>query len=347
MLNNNANIAGRAMLTSPGTVCTELPLPPESARMIDAARRSVFDILQGRSDRLMMIVGPCSIHDPDAALRYAGRLKALGDEVRDRFMVIMRVYFEKPRTTLGWKGLIYDPDLNGEYNIEKGIVMARRLLLKIAELGLPAATEMLDPVISAYLEDTITWAAIGARTTEAPTHRQLASGLPMAVGFKNSTDGDFQTAIDAVATARSPHSFIGTMENGHTGIFRTKGNPYCHVVLRGGNSGPNYDAVRVSDLKERLRKANLPERIVIDCSHANSGKDPRKQHIVFRDVIRQCRDGEKAIAGIMLESWFREGSQKLQAGVTPCPELSITDPCIGWEETERLIREAAKKLRTV
>ena len=208
MLNNNANIAGRAMLTSPGTVCTELPLPPESAKMIDAARRSVFDILQGRSDRLMMIVGPCSIHDPDAALRYAGRLKALGDEVRDRFMVIMRVYFEKPRTTLGWKGLIYDPDLNGEYNIEKGIVMARRLLLKIAELGLPAATEMLDPVISAYLEDTITWAAIGARTTEAPTHRQLASGLPMAVGFKNSTDGDFQTAIDAVATARSPPSFI-------------------------------------------------------------------------------------------------------------------------------------------
>lgn len=218
MLNNNANIAGRAMLTSPGTVCTELPLPPESARMIDAARRSVFDILQGRSDRLMMIVGPCSIHDPDAALRYAGRLKALGDEVRDRFMVIMRVYFEKPRTTLGWKGLIYDPDLNGEYNIEKGIVMARRLLLKIAELGLPAATEMLDPVISAYLEDTITWAAIGARTTEAPTHRQLASGLPMGgrvqeLDGRRFPDGD-RRSCDGTFPAQF-HRHHGKRAHGH------------------------------------------------------------------------------------------------------------------------------------
>lgn len=206
------------MLTSPGTVCTELPLPPESAKMIDAARRSVFDILQGRSDRLMMIVGPCSIHDPDAALRYAGRLKALGDEVRDRFMVIMRVYFEKPRTTLGWKGLIYDPDLNGEYNIEKGIVMARRLLLKIAELGLPAATEMLDPVISAYLEDTITWAAIGARTTEAPTHRQLASGLPMAgrvqeLDGRRFPDGD-RRSCDGTFPAQF-HRHHGKRAHGH------------------------------------------------------------------------------------------------------------------------------------
>ena len=347
MLCESVNIASYSMLSAPGTVRAEIPLPEHAAGLVAEARRAVFEILRGRSKRLMAIVGPCSIHNPDAALEYAERLKALRPELGDALFVIMRVYFEKPRTTLGWKGLLYDPDLNGAYDIEKGIATARKLLVKIASLGVPAATEMLDPVISAYLEDTITWAAIGARTTEAPTHRQLASGLPMAVGFKNATDGGFQTAIDAVATARSPHSFIGVLENGHTGIFRTKGNPYCHVVLRGGNSGPNYDAVRVSDLKERLRKANLPERIVIDCSHANSGKDPRKQHIVLRDVIRQCRDGEKAIAGIMLESWFREGSQKLQAGVTPCPELSITDPCIGWEETEQLIREAAKKLRTV
>ncbi len=344
MMNPNPNLAGRIMLPSPETVRSELPLPQNSAERIDGARKGVFDILRGRSDRLLAIVGPCSIHDPSMAIRYAEQLKELEQELSDRLMIVMRVYFEKPRTTLGWKGLIYDPDMNGEYNIEKGIPAARRILLRIAEIGLPAATEMLDPVISAYLEDTITWAAIGARTTEAPTHRQLASGLPMAVGFKNSTDGDFQTAIDAVATAQSPHSFIGILENGHTGVFRTRGNPYCHVVLRGGGSGPNYDAVRIAELKEKLQRAGLPQRVIVDCSHANSGKDPKKQHIVLRDVIRQYRDGETAIAGFMLESWIREGSQKLVPGIAPSPEYSVTDGCIGWEETVRLLRETREKL---
>ena len=343
MLCESVNIASCSMLSAPGTVRAEIPLPEKAAGLVAEARRAVFDILRGRSKRLMAIVGPCSIHNPDAALEYAERLKALRPELGDALFVIMRVYFEKPRTTLGWKGLLYDPDLNGAYDIEKGIATARKLLVKIASLGVPAATEMLDPVISAYLEDTITWAAIGARTTEAPTHRQLASGLPMAVGFKNATDGGFQTAIDAVATARSPHSFIGVLENGHTGIFRTRGNPFCHVVLRGGSSGPNYDAVRVAELRERLRNAHLPERIVIDCSHANSGKDPKKQRIVFRDVLRQRRDGETAIAGVMLESCLREGNQKLRPGAVPSPDISVTDPCIGWEETEELLREAAGK----
>lgn len=344
MLRESVNIASCSMLSAPGTVRAEIPLPEEDAAFVAEARRAVFDILRGNSKRLMAIVGPCSIHNPDAALEYAERLKALCAELGDALFVIMRVYFEKPRTTLGWKGLLYDPDLNGAYDIEKGIATARKLLVKIASLGVPAATEMLDPVISAYLEDTITWAAIGARTTEAPTHRQLASGLPMAVGFKNATDGDFQTAIDAVATARSPHSFIGVLENGHTGIFRTRGNPFCHVVLRGGSSGPNYDAIRVAELRERLRNAHLPERVVIDCSHANSGKDPKKQSVVFRDVIRRKCAGETAIAGVMLESCLREGSQKLTPGALPSPDISVTDPCIGWEETQQLLREAAAAL---
>ena len=260
------------------------------------SRQEICDILDGKSKRLMMIVGPCSIHNPDSAIEYAERLRALSEEVKERILIVMRVYFEKPRTTLGWKGLIYDPDLNASYNIEKGIFIARRLMLKIVDLGLPVATEMLDPIIAQYIADAVSWAAIGARTTEAQTHRQLGSGLSMPVGFKNATDGSFQIAIDAISTARSEHSFIGVLEDGHVGVFRTRGNPYAHIVLRGGG-GPNYGAEHIAFLKVAMKKAKIPPAIIVDCSHANSGKDYRKQGIVLRDVLSQIADGETALAG--------------------------------------------------
>ena len=294
---NNLNIASRSVLSSPGAVRSELPLSLDAVMRVNDARQELCDILDGKSKKLIMIVGPCSIHNPDAALEYARRLQALSDEVRDRIMVIMRVYFEKPRTTIGWKGLIYDPDLNESYNIEKGIFIARKLMLRIVDFGLPVATEMLDPIIAQYIADAVTWAAIGARTTEAQTHRQLGSGLSMPVGFKNATDGSFQIAIDAISTARSEHSFIGVLEDGHVGVFRTRGNPYAHIVLRGGG-GPNYGAEHIAFLKVAMKKAKLPPVIIVDCSHANSGKDYRKQNVVLRDVLNQIKEGETAIIDI-------------------------------------------------
>ena len=340
---NNLNIASRSVLSSPGAVRSELPLSLDAVMRVNDARQELCDILDGKSKKLIMIVGPCSIHNPDAALEYARRLQALSDEVRDRIMVIMRVYFEKPRTTIGWKGLIYDPDLNESYNIEKGIFIARKLMLRIVDLGLPVATEMLDPIIAQYIADAVTWAAIGARTTEAQTHRQLGSGLSMPVGFKNATDGSFQIAIDAISTARSEHSFIGVLEDGHVGVFRTRGNPYAHIVLRGGG-GPNYGAEHIAFLKVAMKKAKLPPVIIVDCSHANSGKDYRKQNVVLRDVLNQIKEGETAIAGVMLESNLLPGSQKIKPGEKPDPCISITDGCIGWDETEELIRMSYDRL---
>ena len=340
---NNLNIASRSVLSSPGAVRSELPLSLDAVMRVNDARQELCDILDGKSKKLIMNVGPCSIHNPDAALEYARRLQALSDEVRDRIMVIMRVYFEKPRTTIGWKGLIYDPDLNESYNIEKGIFIARKLMLRIVDLGLPVATEMLDPIIAQYIADAVTWAAIGARTTEAQTHRQLGSGLSMPVGFKNATDGSFQIAIDAISTARSEHSFIGVLEDGHVGVFRTRGNPYAHIVLRGGG-GPNYGAEHIAFLKVAMKKAKLPPVIIVDCSHANSGKDYRKQNVVLRDVLNQIKEGETAIAGVMLESNLLPGSQKIKPGEKPDPCISITDGCIGWDETEELIRMSYDRL---
>lgn len=340
---NNLNIASRSVLSSPGAVRSELPLSLDAVMRVNDARQELCDILDGKSKKLIMIVGPCSIHNPDAALEYARRLQALSDKVRDRIMVIMRVYFEKPRTTIGWKGLIYDPDLNESYNIEKGIFIARKLMLRIVDLGLPVATEMLDPIIAQYIADAVTWAAIGARTTEAQTHRQLGSGLSMPVGFKNATDGSFQIAIDAISTARSEHSFIGVLEDGHVGVFRTRGNPYAHIVLRGGG-GPNYGAEHIAFLKVAMKKAKLPPVIIVDCSHANSGKDYRKQNVVLRDVLNQIKEGETAIAGVMLESNLLPGSQKIKPGEKPDPCISITDGCIGWDETEELIRMSYDRL---
>ena len=291
---NNVNISNRSVLPSPGAIRSELPLSLESVMKVVDARRQINDILDGRDRRLMVIVGPCSIHEPAAALEYAARLKTLAEEVSDRLLVVMRVYFEKPRTTVGWKGLIYDPDINGAYNIEKGIFIARKLLLRIVDLGLPVGTEMLDPIITQYIADAVAWAAIGARTTESQPHRQLASGLSMPVGFKNATDGSFQIAIDAVSTARSEHSFIGVLEDGHVGVFRTSGNPYGHIVLRGGPQ-PNYGSEHIAFLKVAMTKAKLRPNIVIDCSHANSGKKYDRQHVVFEDVLPAARKSRRAV----------------------------------------------------
>ena len=340
---NNVNIASRSLLSPPGAVRSELPLSLVAVMKVVSDRQTVMDILDGRDKRIMMIVGPCSIHDPAAAIEYAERLKKLSEDVADRFYIIMRTYFEKPRTTVGWKGLIYDPDINHSYNIEKGIFVARKLLIKIIDLGLPVATEMLDPLFAQYIADAVTWAAIGARTTESQPHRQLASGLSMPVGFKNATDGSLQIAIDAISTARSEHSFIGVTEDGHVGVFRTKGNPYCHLVLRGGEH-PNYTAEYIAFLKVAMRRANLRPNVVIDCSHANSGKDYRKQHIAFQDAIEQIVAGEDSIIGLMLESYLKCGNQKIKPGIPPAPDISITDGCIGWEETEELIRDAYERL---
>ncbi|MDD3886449.1 MAG: 3-deoxy-7-phosphoheptulonate synthase [Victivallaceae bacterium] len=342
---NNLNIAGRSVLPSPGAIRSDLPLSLDAVVKVMNARQEICDILDRKSDKFMMIVGPCSIHDPAAAIEYAKKLKSLSEKVGDRILLVMRVYFEKPRTTVGWKGLIYDPDLNKSYNIEKGIFVARKLMLKIVDLGLPVASEMLDPIIAQYIADAVSWAAIGARTTESQTHRQLGSGLSMPVGFKNATDGSFQIALDAISTARSEHSFIGVLEDGHVGVFRTRGNPYAHIVLRGGSGQPNYGAEYIAFLKVAMHKAGLEHSIVVDCSHANSGKDYRKQHVVLDDVLGQIADGERYIAGVMLESNLMPGSQKLLSGVKPAPDVSVTDGCIGWDETEELVCKTCETLR--
>ncbi|MBO5762533.1 MAG: 3-deoxy-7-phosphoheptulonate synthase [Lentisphaeria bacterium] len=340
---NNVNISSRTALPSPGAIRSELPLSLEAIQKVLDARKQITDILDGKDHRQIVIVGPCSIHEPAAAMEYAQRLAELSRKVQDQILIVMRAYFEKPRTTVGWKGLIYDPDINGSYNIERGIFLARKLLLRIIDLDLPVATEVLDPIIAQYIADSVAWAAIGARTTESQTHRQLASGLSMPVGFKNATDGSFQVALDAIATARSVHSFIGVLEDGHVGVFRTSGNAYGHLVLRGGPQ-PNYGSEHIAFLKVAMRKAGLRPNIIVDCSHADSGKKAEKQHLVFEDVLAQLEAGEDAINGVMLESYLKAGNQKCSPGTTPAADISITDQCIGWEETESLILDAYQRL---
>ncbi len=341
---NNLNIESLCELPSPVAIRSELPLTDELAATVAAGRRAVREILDGKSPRLLVITGPCSIHDADAAAEYARRLAELKREVGDRIEPVMRAYFEKPRTTIGWKGLIYDPDLNSTYDIVKGLRTARRILLNIVRNGLAAATEMLDPITAQYIADCVSWAAIGARTTEAQTHRQLGSGLSMPVGFKNATDGSLQIAIDAVATASQPHHFIGVLENGHVGVFSTRGNPGAHIVLRGGRNQPNYGSEYIAMLRELLRKNRLPARAIVDCSHDNSGKKPERQREVFHELLAQLSSGEETIRGMMLESNLMPGKQRLVPGTRPDPAVSITDGCIGWEETAELIREAHRAL---
>ena len=340
---SDVNIISRSKLPTPGEIHSELPLALDKVAQVIRHRQEVFDILDRKDPRIFAIVGPCSIHDRNSALEYADKLAKLNEEVKDKIMLIMRVYFEKPRTTVGWKGLIYDPDMNGAYNIDKGIRCARQLMLEIVDRGLPVATETLDPILVQYIVDAVAWTAIGARTTESQPHRQLASGLSMAVGFKNATDGNMQIAIDAVNTARREHSFIGVDGNGEVSVYRTSGNSYGHIVLRGGN-GPNYGAEHIAFLKVAMRKAGLPPQIVIDCSHANSSKRYERQKNVFYDIINQVASGEDAIVGVMLESHLCEGRQDIPPGRKPLPNVSVTDGCIGWQETEELIRCAYNKL---
>ncbi|TCO82721.1 3-deoxy-D-arabinoheptulosonate-7-phosphate synthase [Plasticicumulans lactativorans] len=343
----NVNVASIEMLLTPEELHKRLPLSAAARDTVLAGRAAVEAILDRRDPRLFVVVGPCSVHDPKAAMEYAHRLKALAGELADTLYLVMRVYFEKPRTTTGWKGLINDPDMNDSFNIQKGLGIARRLLLDIAELGLPTGTEALDPISPQYLSDLITWAAIGARTTESQTHREMASGLSTPVGFKNGTDGSLTVAINALLSVSSPHSFLGIDGQGQCAIIRTRGNRYGHVVLRGG-AKPNYDSVTVALCEQDLAKHKLPPNIVIDCSHANSNKKPELQPLVLHDVVSQVCEGNRSIVGVMIESNLNAGNQAIPADLSQLRYgVSVTDACVDWATTETMLREAAAKLRPV
>ena len=332
-------------LVSPALLLEELPLPEEGTVTVSRAREDVVRILNGQDDRLMVVVGPCSIHDPEAALDYARRLKDLADELAPDLYLVMRVYFEKPRTTVGWKGLINDPYLDGSFAINEGLRLARQTLLEVVKLGLPAGCEFLDPISPQFIADAVTWGAIGARTTESQVHRQLASGLSMPVGFKNSTEGGIQVAIDAVRAAACPHSFFGVTEQGLAAIVGTRGNPDCHVILRGGRTGPNHDAASVQETLTALRQSGLPERVMIDASHGNSGKDYRRQPLVAAEIAAQVAEGQTGIIGVMLESFLVDGRQDLVDKSCLVYGQSITDACMGWEMTVPVLLELARAVR--
>jgi 3-deoxy-7-phosphoheptulonate synthase len=335
---DNLNIRCFKPLISPGQIKTELPESEAQAHVVATSRHAIEEILTGRDRRRIVITGPCSLHDEEATLDYARRLKKLQDDTAGKLLLVMRAYFEKPRTTLGWKGMLYDPHLDGSYDIDNGIRQSRRILTEIAEIGLPAATEFLDPIVPQYIADLISWAAIGARTSESQIHRQMASGLSMPIGFKNATDGNLEIPLDAVKAALSSHSFLGIDRNGKVIIAETRGNKYGHLVMRGGSSGPNYTSEYVAFAEVLLRKAQIPNGIVIDCSHANSHKNYKRQREALLDIADQIRTGNKSIAGIMLESFLKEGKQSIGAPGGLKFGVSLTDSCIGWEETEELIR---------
>jgi 3-deoxy-7-phosphoheptulonate synthase len=337
---DNLRVAGVTRLITPAQIKERFPASEAHLRLVSGARTASRAILAGHDDRMLVIVGPCSIHDPVSALEYAKRLADLSREVSDRLLIIMRVYFEKPRTTIGWKGLINDPHLDESFDISSGLSLARKLLLDILDLGLPTATEFLDPIVPQYIADLISWAAIGARTTESQTHREMASGLSMPVGFKNATDGSVQTAIDAMSSSRTPHSFLGIDQDGATSIIKTAGNPDSHVVLRGGRNGPNYSENDILKAREALRKSGLQPALMVDCSHANSGKDPKRQPEVWQSLNTQRATRESGIIGAMLESHIHFGSQAL--GNDPSSleyGVSITDSCMDWETTAALLRQ--------
>ena len=332
-------------LVSPCYLKQEENVTDNAVRTVIDGRETVKRIISGSESRLIVVLGPCSIHDQVAGLEYARRLKSLSDQVAGTMMLIMRVYFEKPRTTVGWKGLINDPHLNDTFDIQTGVRIARRILLEVANMKLPAATELLEPITPQYIADLISLTAIGARTTESPTHRQMSSGLSMPVGFENGTDGSLQVALDAMLSARSAHSFLGIDNDGKTCIVNTKGNPWGFLVLRGGRSGSNYEMAILADAVDRLTEAKLPTGLMVDCSHANSNKDYRLQHVAWNDCIAQRVAGNRNIVGLMLESNLNPGSQSLPKDLTQLRYgVSITDGCIGWEETERLILSANDKL---
>lgn len=344
----NINVAAFDPMPSPEEIHARLPLSDKAGEVVMQGRATLRNILERKDHRLFVVVGPCSIHDPVAGLDYARRLKALADEVGDTLYLVMRVYFEKPRTTTGWKGYINDPDMDDSFHVDQGMHKARQFLLDIAEIGLPAGTEALDPVSPQYLGDLIAWTAIGARTTESQTHREMSSGLSTPVGFKNGTNGDIGIAINAILSASRPHSFLGINSQGRTAIVRTRGNRHGHVVLRGGDGRPNYDTVSVKMAEQALAKAKLPNNIVVDCSHANSYKNPELQPLVMADVVNQVRLGNQSLVGAMIESNLVPGNQPIPEDRTQLKYgCSVTDACIDWETTEKTIREAAVLLRDV
>jgi 3-deoxy-7-phosphoheptulonate synthase len=332
-------------LLPPAILLEELPVTETAALTIARSREEIVEILDGTNDRLVVIIGPCSIHDPEAGLDYARRLRKLSDELAADLRIVMRVYFEKPRTTVGWKGLINDPNLDGSFSINEGLRLGRRLLLDLAELGLPAGCEFLDPITPQFISDLVSWGAIGARTTESQTHRELASACSMPVGFKNGTDGGVQIAIDALRAAAHPHRFLGVTEQGLAGIVSTRGNPDCHVILRGGASGTNYDAISVQKTLAALRDAGVPPRVMIDASHGNSEKDHGRQPVVVREVAAQLAQGESGVIGMMMESFLVDGRQNLTDRSRLVYGQSITDACLGWDATVPVLHELAKGVR--
>jgi 3-deoxy-7-phosphoheptulonate synthase len=341
----NLHVKEIVRLLSPGELKRQLPSTEDVAATVARSRERIIRILRQEDPRLLVVIGPCSIHEKKSALEYAERLSAMRKEFADRMEIVMRVYFEKPRTTIGWKGLINDPHLDGSQDIETGLKIARELLLEIVRMGLPTATEFLDPVVPQYIADLVSWAAIGARTTESQTHREMASGLSMPVGLKNGTDGSLQTAIDAMGATRHPHSFLGINEDGVTSIVRTTGNPHAHVVLRGGRAKTNYDAESIRQAEEKLMSEKLQPVMMVDCSHANSEKKFARQEDVWHSVIQQRVEGTRSLIGLMVESSLFEGNQPIPSQLKDLRYgVSITDSCIGWETTERMIRWAGEAL---
>lgn len=343
---DDTNVEAFDLMPPPIDIRTQVPMSNLAAQTVADGRRALCDILDRRDTRLFVVVGPCSIHDPVAGLDYARRLRALADELADVIYPVMRVYFEKPRTATGWKGYINDPYMDDSFHIEDGMRLGREFLVKVAELGLPTATEALDPISPQYLGDLISWTAIGARTSESQTHREMASGLSTPVGFKNATDGDLEVAINAIISSSRPHSFLGINRYGRSSIIRTRGNRYGHVVLRGGGGRPNYDSVSVSLAEQALDKAKLPKNVVIDCSHANSFKRPELQPRVLADVLSQKREGNDSIVGVMIESFIEAGNQAIPADLTQLRYgCSVTDGCVDWATTVDMLQHAAHSLR--
>jgi 3-deoxy-7-phosphoheptulonate synthase len=345
---DNLNVLGMEAMPTPEDVKNGLPIDERARATVLAGRAALRDILDRRDHRLFVVVGPCSIHDPKAALEYAQRLRALALEVEDTMVLVMRVYFEKPRTSAGWKGFINDPHMDDSFRIDEGMMRARELLLELARIGLPTGSEALDPLSPQYLADLISWYAIGARTTESQTHREMASGLSTPVGFKNGTDGDLEVALNAMKAAASPHSFLGINQSGQTSIVRTRGNRYGHIVLRGGAGRPNYDTVSVRLAENALARTGLPKNIVTDCSHANSLKDPALQPLVMADAAHQIKEGNRSIVGLMLESNLAAGSQSIPQDPSQLRYgVSVTDACIDWETTQDIIRRTRSELLTI
>jgi 3-deoxy-7-phosphoheptulonate synthase len=344
---SDLRIQSSETLTTPRELLAELPASEASNKTVVEGRRIIEAILRGEDSRLLAIVGPCSIHDPKIGLEYAEKLVALAEEVKDSIYIVMRVYFEKPRTKLGWRGLILDPQLNGSNDIQGGLRTARKLLLDITAMGMPAGSEMLDPIVPQYIDDLLSWGAIGARTTESQTHREMSSGLSMPIGFKNGTDGSVDTAVNAMTSSKHSHSFIGIDLDGKTCVLRTSGNDMGHLILRGGKDGPNYYRDHIEKAGQALRAAGLIDKVMVDCSHANSGKNHQRQHIVLEDIIRQRLSGVDEVMGFMLESNHFPGNQAIPEDISQLKYgVSVTDACIGWEETVELITEAKRMLQS-